>query len=476
MHRYRDDGSVECVATTGGLTTALRPILAASGGTWIAHGAGDADREASDDKDCLPVPPENPSYTLRRVFLTKEQELGHYYGLSNEGLWPLCHISFTRPVFRLPDWERYREVNRIFADVVLEEAGDDPTFVFIQDYHFCLLPRMLKESGKANFAIAQFWHIPWPAPEIFRVFPWGAELLDGLLGNDLLGFHTRQHCQNFLDTTERGLESMVSRERWVVTRGGQPTMVRPFPISIDFAGQQTLADSPQVEQAMQAWRRRLRLPEGAMIGAGIERMDFTKGIPDRLRALDLFFERHPEWLGKVGFVQIAVPSRSRLPAYQAVEQETEKLAAEINWRWGVRGWQPVHLIAHQHGPVEMAALHRLSDFFIVNSLHDGMNLVAKEYCASRTDEDGVLILSHFTGAARELTDALRVNPFAAHEMADAIHTALAMPPAERAQRMRRMRAIIQANNVYRWAGKILANLLHFDLPDNDTGNDADTLD
>ncbi len=476
MHRYRDDGSVECITTTGGLATALRPILAASGGTWIAHGAGKADRTACDEHGRLPVPPEQPSYTLRRVFLTKEQELGHYYGLSNEGLWPLCHISFTRPVFRLPDWERYREVNRLFADVVLEEAGDEPTFVFIQDYHFCLLPRMLKASGKPNMVIAQFWHIPWPAPEIFRVFPWSRELLDGLLGNDLLGFHTRQHCQNFLDTTERGLESLVNRESWVVTRGGLETQVRPFPISIDFEGQQTLAASAEVERAMEIWKRRLRLPEGAVIGAGIERLDYTKGIPDRLRALDLFFERHPEWIGSLSFVQVAVPSRSRLPAYQAVEQEMEKLAEEINWRWGSREWQPLILIPRQQSGAEMAALHRLSDFFIVNSLHDGMNLVAKEYCASRIDEGGMLILSRFTGAARELTDALGVNPFAAHEMADAIHTAITMPAAERSQRMRRMRTVIQYNNVYRWAGKILANLLHFDLPDHDAGNDADTLD
>ena len=246
MHTHRD-GRIDCVQTAGGLTTALRPILIASGGKWIAHGGGDADRETADERGCLAVPPDNPSYTLRRVWLTKEQEQGYYYGLANEGLWPMCHITFTRPVFRLSDWETYREVNRLFADTVLEEAGETPTFVFIQDYHFCLLPRMLKASGRANLMIALFWHIPWPSRETFRVFPWGEELLDGMLGSDLLGFQIRYHCQNFLDTADRHIEARVDREHWRITRGGKDTTVRPFAISIDFDGHEALAGTPVVE-------------------------------------------------------------------------------------------------------------------------------------------------------------------------------------------------------------------------------------
>lgn len=466
LHRHRR-GGIECVTTAGGLTTALRPILAASGGTWIAHGSGSADRETADERGCLQVPPENPAYTLRRVWLTPEQEQGYYYGLANEGLWPLCHIAFHRPAFRLEDWEQYRAVNRIFAEAVLDEAGDAPTFVFIQDYHFCLLPRMLKEAGRGNMVVAQFWHIPWPNRETFRIFPWGEDLLDGLTGNDLLGFHIRHHCQNFLETVDRHLESRVDREHWSITRGGHETMVRPFPISMDFAGQEKLARSTAVEDAMREWRTKLKL-RGAklMVGHGIERMDYTKGIPDRLKALDCFFEMYPQWRGKMSFVQIAAPSRSHLPAYQQAEQEVAALAAHLNARWATPDWQPVHLIEEHHGRVEMTALHRLSRFMVVNSLHDGMNLVAKEYCASRFDDDGVLILSRFAGAHRELRDAIDINPYAVHEIAAAMHTALTMPRAERTRRMKRMRAVIAANNVFCWAGKILANLLHFEPADD----------
>lgn len=474
MHRTAQ-GAVECIATAGGLTTALRPILEASGGTWIAHGAGDADRANADEEGCLMVPPQNPTYKLRRIWLTEEQEQGHYYGLSNEGLWPLCHIAFNRPTFRQSDWDRYREVNQIFADAVLAEAGDEATFVFIQDYHFCLLPRMLKDSGKTNLIVAQFWHIPWPNRETFRIFPWGEELLHGLTGNDLLGFHIRHHCQNFLDTADRHIEALVDREHWTITRGGRETMVRPFPISIDFAGQDRLASSILQERAEEMWREKLSLGPEVVIGAGIERMDYTKGIADRFRALDCFFEEHPEWVGRMSFVQIAAPSRSHLPAYQLAEQEVAQLAKDINARLGTDTWKPVHLLETHHGGLEMTALHLAARFMIVNSLHDGMNLVAKEYCASRYDDDGVLILSRFTGAHRELRDALGVNPYAVHEMADSIHTALMMEQPERKRRMARMRAIISQNNVYCWAGKILANLLHLEISDDLTSND-DTLD
>jgi trehalose-6-phosphate synthase len=466
MHRH-DASGIECLTTAGELTTALRPILAASGGTWIAHGGGDADWVTSDERGRIAVPPENPIYTLRRIRLSEEQERGYYYGLANEGLWPLCHITFNRPVFRLEDWERYREVNRIFADAVLAEAGDGPAFVFIQDYHFCLLPRMLKDAGMANMVVAQFWHIPWPNRDTFRIFPWGEELLHGLTGNDLLGFHIRYHCQNFLDTADRHIEARVDREDWSVSRGGRETLIRPFPISIDFAGQEALARSTAVERAMEGWRRKLRLENTkVMIGSGIERMDYTKGIPDRLRALECFLSAHPEWHGKMSFVQIAAPSRSHLPAYQEAEREVSALASQLNDRWATPEWQPVHLLEEHHGPVEMAALHRLSRFMVVNPLHDGMNLVAKEYCASRFDNQGVLILSRFTGAHRELRDALSVNPYAAHEIADAMHAALTMTEGESARRMKRMRAVIAENNVFRWAGKILANLLHIELTDD----------
>lgn len=471
LHRYGEGGDLECISTTGGLATALRPILAASHGTWIAHGAGNADRDTVDEHDRLAVPPANPCYTLRRVWLTPDQEDGYYYGFANEGLWPLCHIVFRRPVFRMANWEAYQEVNRLFARAVIEEAGAGPAVVFIQDYHFCLLSRMIKEMGGDNLTIAQFWHIPWPNHEVFRTCPWSQQLVDGLLGNDLLGFHTRIHCQNFFETVDRSFEAMVDREGWRISRGGHITSVRPFPISIDFMANETLASSPEVDAAMEKWRKRLRLGE-RLLGVGIERLDYTKGIPDRLRALDYFIESHPEWHGKFSFVQIAAPSRTHLPEYQAVEDEIEGLIEHLNWRWGREGWQPVLFLKQQHGPVDMMALHRLCRFFIVNSLHDGMNLVAKEFVASRTDNDGVLILSKFTGAARELDTALAIHPFSIPDTMQAIHEALIMEPDERTRRMNAMREKVARNNVYRWAGGILSQLMNVDALETAVNDDA----
>jgi trehalose 6-phosphate synthase len=462
IHKY-DGDRITLVRPASGMATALDPIMDASGGTWVAHGGGDADREVVDEFDRVRVPPDDPTYTLRRVWLTKEQEKGFYYGLANEGLWPLCHVTFTPPVFRPTDWEMYREVNRLFADAVLQEAGDGPAFVFIQDYHFCLLPRMLKEAN-ANLIVAQFWHIPWPNREVFRVFPWKEELLHGLLGNDLLGFHIRHHCQNFLDTVDRALEAKVDLERFEITRGGKATTVRPFPISIDFEEHAMHANSPAVDEAMARWRKRLG-KKAELLGVGIERLDYTKGIPQRLAAVDHLLEANPDLRGRFRFVQVAVPSRSQVPAYARLEDEVENLVADINYKWKHRGWEPILFVKEHQGPTDMAALHRLARFCVVSSLHDGMNLVAKEFVATRQDEDGVLVLSQFTGAARELTDALLVNPYAVHEIADAMKTALDMPDDERAKRMRRMREQVARNNVYRWAGKILSELLKFEFPE-----------
>jgi len=464
IHKFQGT-DIACMRPASGMATAVDPIMQASGGTWIAHGSGDADKFTVDTLDHVRVPPEDPKYTLRRIWLTKQQEDGFYYKLANEGLWPLCHIAFTRPHFDPKAWEIYREVNQIFADAVLEEAKDDPTFVFVHDYHFCLLPRMLKNSGKSNLIVAHFWHIPWPNRETFRTFPWLEDLLDGLLGNDLLGFHVRNHCQNFLETVDRSIEALVDWERFEITRGGKVTTVRPFPISIDFAEYNHLAQSDEVQKARERWRWRLRLKD-VVLGIGIERLDYTKGIPDRLRGLDHFFEQYPQFRGKVQFLQIAVPSRAHLPAYQAVEEETERLVEEVNWRWGDRSWTPILFHKDHYGTVDMIALHQLASFCIVSSLHDGMNLVAKEFVASRCDEEGVLILSKFAGAASEFTDALTINPFAVHEIADAIHKALTMPVDEQKRRMSRLRAQVEENNVYRWAGKILSTLLKFEFPEN----------
>lgn len=459
-------GKIECVPPVSGMVTALEPIMRACGGVWIAHGSGNADRRTADAGGHLAVPPDDPQYTLRRVWLTKEQQEGYYNGAANEGLWPLCHMVFTRPLFNPKHWPIYRQVNEIFAQAVLEEAGDEPAFVFIQDYHFGLLPRILKERNHANLIVAHFWHIPWPNPETFQTFPWKEELLDGLLGNDLLGFHLRYHCKNFLDTVDRTLEAKVDYERYEVTRGGKTTVVRPFPISIDFDEHDSIARSEEVASEMDRWALQLGIG-GEAIGIGIDRIDYTKGMPERLRALDRFLEKNPDWRERVIFVQIGVPSRTHVRAYQLLDDEVDNLVEEINWRWSTDSWKPIIYLKQQHGPIQMMALHRLAKFCIVNSLDDGMNLVAKEFVASRFDEDGVLILSRFTGAARELTDAVLVNPFGIDEMADAFKQALEMPEEERRKRMQKLRGVVAENNIYRWAGKFLSTLLKFEFPETE---------
>jgi alpha,alpha-trehalose-phosphate synthase [UDP-forming] len=462
QHRY-SGGRIECVPPASGMVSALEPILRACGGVWVAHGSGNADHRVVDANDHLRVPPEDPSYTLRRVWLTKEQQDGYYNGLANEGLWPLCHMVFTRPIFNPKHWAAYRQVNEQFAQAVLQEVGSEPAFAFIQDFHFGLVPRMLKESS-ANLVVAHFWHIPWPNPEVFQTFPWKEELLEGLLGNDLLGFHLRYHCQNFLDTVDRTLEAKVDYERFEITRGGKVTVVRPFPISIDFEAHEATAKSPEVQREMDRWRQQLDLTD-EVVGIGIDRIDYTKGIPERLRALDLFLEKNPEFRKRLVFVQIGVPSRTHVRSYKRLDDEIDSLVEEINWRWSAESWRPIIYLKQQHGPVQMMALHRLANFCVVSSLDDGMNLVAKEFVASRTDGDGVLILSRFTGAARELTHAMLVNPFAIEEVAEAMRQALAMPEEERKKRMERMRSAVEEYNIYRWAGKFLSSLLQFEVPE-----------
>ena len=472
QHR-RKDGRIECLQPASGMASALDPVMRACGGLWIAHGSGNADRQTVDHLDHVAVPPEQPEYTLRRIWLSNSEQQGYYGGLSNQGLWPLCHMAFTRPVFDPDDWETYQRVNRRFAEAVIEEAGTDPTFVFIQDYHFALLPRMLRNAG-SNLVIAQFWHIPWPNREVFDAFPWREEIVNGLLGNDLLAFHLPQHCHNFMQTVDGAVEARVDQAGMEICRGGHCTLVRPFPIGIDFDEHNDAAESDAVAAQMRRWNEELSL-SGKLLGIGIDRLDYTKGIPERLRFLDRVLERRPRYRGKLVFVQIAVPSRSDLPAYQQIEQEVDALAAEINLRWGNSSWRPVIILKQHCTSSEMIALHRLARFCVVASLHDGMNLVAKEFAASRVDEDGVLVLSKFTGAARELKEALQINPFSIEEGAEAFDTALQMQPDERRRRMRKLREVVEQNNVYRWGGKILAQMASIEFPEGGDTEQSDSL-
>ena len=465
MHTRRGK-FLEVSVPPSGLVTALEPVLCACDGTWIAHGSGDADMEAIDHHNRLRVPPEDPQYTLRRVWLTKEEEEGYYYGFANEGLWPLCHIAHTRPIFRANDWQHYQAVNNKFADALLEEMeGTINPVVLVQDYHFALLPRLIKQRRR-DARVAIFWHIPWPNQEAFGICPWQRELVDGLLGADLIGFHIQSHCNNFLQTADRIVESRIDRERFSVQRHGHLTMVRPFPISVDFAdaGGETAPEPPYVERS--ALLKALGI-EAAFLGVGVDRLDYTKGILERFLAIERFLEKYPRYQGQFTFIQIGAPSRSHIKRYHDLQAEVEAEADRINWRFRLDRWKPIVLLNWQHSHKEIQAYYRAADLCLVTSLHDGMNLVAKEFVAARSDERGVLILSCFTGAARELTDALQVNPYDIDQTAEAIHAALEMEPEEKQLRLQRMRKIVRERNVYYWAGTLIADLceLRLDVPE-----------
>jgi trehalose 6-phosphate synthase len=436
-----------------GLVTALEPVMRACSGTWIAHGSGSADRDTVDRHDRIAVPPEHPVYQVRRIWLSKEEEQGYYFGFSNEGLWPLCHNAHVRPTFRTTDWEHYRRVNQKFADAVATESKSRDPVVLVQDYHFALLPRMIRER-LPDATILTFWHIPWPNPEAFAICPWYAELLAGLLGSSILGFHTQFHCNNFLDTVDRMLEARVDREGFTITFRGQTTVVHRYPISIEWPPA-PLATVKSVPEARKAVRERLDLPAGHRIGIGIDRLDYTKGIIERFNAVARLLELEPRWIGRFTFIQIAAPSRGAIADYRDYGTRVTALAREINDRFGTDSYRPIILVTEHHEPGDVYEYFRAADVCFVSSLHDGMNLVAKEFVAARDDEQGVLVLSQFAGASRELPEALIVNPYDADQCAMALRTALTMDAEEQRERMRFMRGVVREFNVYRWAGRML---------------------
>ena len=453
LHVRRKDNVIEIQRPASGLVTALEPVMRACSGTWIAHGAGSADRDTVDKHDHVMVPPEKPSYRIRRVWLSKEEEQGYYFGFANEGLWPLCHIAHTRPIFRAPDWEHYQTVNRRFADVVADEARTDDPIVLVQDYHFALLPRMVRER-LPRATIITFWHIPWPNPEAFGICPWREEVLEGMLGSSILGFHTQFHCNNFFDTVDSFLEARVDRETFTITHGGDPTEVRRYPISIEWPPA-ALSIQPPVPECRKRVRERLGLNPDVRLGVGVDRLDYTKGILERFNAIERLLELEPRWIGQFSFLQAAAPSRVSIDEYQNLDARVRQVAARINERFGRPGCLPIVLKIEHHDAAQVYEMYRAADLCYVSSLHDGMNLVAKEFVAARDDEQGVLLLSQFTGAARDLAEALIVNPYDLEQSAAAMHLALTMSPEEQRARMRSMRNLVQEFNVYRWAGRML---------------------
>ena len=463
MH-IRRGKEVAVIVPASGLVTALEPILCACDGTWVAHGSGDADREALMEHDRLRVPPDEPRYTLRRVWLSKEQEEGYYYGFANEGLWPLCHIAHTRPTFRSSDWQDYQQVNRKFADALLEEMeGTVEPAVLVQDYHFALVPRLIKER-RPDVRVAIFWHIPWPNPQAFGICPWQRDLLEGLLGADLVGFHIQAHCNFFLETVDGALEARVDWERFTVNRGGHLTRVRPFPISVALSesGSDSRAPAGSVYRERAALFKDLGV-EATFMGVGVDRVDYTKGIVERLRGIERFLEKYPVYQGQFTFVQIGAPSRTHIKRYQDLMGEVESEVDRINWRWQRGNWRPIVFIKRHHTHREIEQYYRAADLCLVTSLHDGMNLVAKEFVAAREDDEGVLILSRFAGASGELRDALVVNPYDVEQLAEAMRFALEMDPQEKKARMRRMRQGIREFNIYRWAADLIKELAEIRL-------------
>lgn len=455
MHQI-EDGKPRLILPAGGLVTALDPVLQACGGVWVAHGAGDGDRQTADADGRIGVPPENARYTLRRVWLSREEEQGYYYGLANEGLWPLCHIAHERPIFRASDWGHYVQANRRFADAVLSEVGSGDAIVLVQDYQLALVPQMLR-SARPHLRIGIFWHIPWPNPEAFRICPWRVEILQGMLGADLVGFHLQQYCNNFLDTVDRMVEARLDWDHFAVELKGRQSRVRPFPISVEGWAERNVPADEALEQQISQMKEAHKLGSAQII-IGVERIDYTKGLPERFRAVARFFEKFPKHREKYTFVVLGAPSRTHIRRYRELISELESLADEINWKYQTDSWKPLRFLIAHHDAAAVHAFMRMASVCVVSSLHDGMNLVAKEYVAAKVDNDGVLILSEFAGAARELPDALIINPYDTEQFAEAIRYAVEMDTTERSRRMERLRHVVGDNNVYRWAGNLLGEL------------------
>jgi alpha,alpha-trehalose-phosphate synthase [UDP-forming] len=451
-----NEGRVEWMRPASGMATGLEPVMRATGGLWVAHGSGSADGEVVDEKGRVAVPPDDPKFTLKRVWLTKEEEEGYYYGFANETMWPLCHVVYVRPTFDPRDWEAYRQVNEKFAQAVLQEIGNERAFIWIQDFHLALLPKLLKDR-RPDLLVAQFWHIPWPTPEIFRLCPWKHELLWGLLANDLLGFHIRYHCVNFLDSADRELEVRVDRERSSVFSLGHETLVRRFPISVDFERVSSLAEGEEVKSKMTEFREEFGLTS-EILALGVDRFDYTKGIPERIKAVDRLLEKYPEYKGKFVFFQTGPVSRLHVEKYKELNDDVNALVEHVNWKYASRRWQPIVLARRHMNEVEMAALYRMANICVVSSLHDGMNLVAKEFVAARSDGDGVLVLSRFTGASRDLEQAVLINPYDLEGFSEGLREAIEMPDDDRRKRMAKMREALREHNVYTWAEEFVSQL------------------
>ena len=471
MH-VKEHGRNQVIVPASGLVTSLDPVLRATSGLWIAHGAGDGDRDTVDREGKILVPPASPSYTLKRVWLTREEEEGYYYGFSNEALWPLCHLTHNRPDFQEKDWMTYRRVNAKFAEAAAREFGSERPFILAQDYHFTLLPRLIRER-RPDAVIGLFWHIPWPMPEVFQICPWKREILEGMLGADFIGFHLQSYCNNFLATVNNLLPVRIDWDRSAVLHDRGETFVKPFPISVQPWAERGIPSDEEFRDKESSIRQELDLNEIRLL-VSVDRLDYTKGIPERLGAIDRFFEKYPRYKEKVSLVQLGAPSRIHIPRYRDFVTEVEEEVDRVNWKHATEGWKPVVFLKAHHDPRTVYLFLRMAEICIVSSLADGMNLVAKEFVAAREQSDGVLILSEFTGVAREFQEALQVNPYARADFAEAIRIALEMPPEEQRRRMTRLKAQVAENNVYKWAADLISEMARVTLPAVDAERNAGT--
>jgi alpha,alpha-trehalose-phosphate synthase [UDP-forming] len=454
-HVYAGE-SIKWYRSAGGLTIALDSMAAACGATWVCLGDANADFKVTDEHGHVAVPPDNPKYTLKRIKLSKQEIAEFYEGFSNETMWPLCHVCYVRPKFDYTTWLTYQSVNRKFADAVIEEA-DQGSIVFLQDYHLCLVAQYIKEK-RPDLTTIMFWHIPWPNPEVFRICPWKKEILSGLLANDILGFHLKYHAGNFIETVNNELECRVDWERMQIFRNESSTRIHSYPISIDFNSIFSSADVTETHKRIEENKIAYRL-HNVKIGLGVDRLDYTKGIPERIDAIDRLFDKYPEHIGKFTFVQIGVPSRTHIEDYQQVVNHIETRCLQVNAKHGNDSWEPIIFLKGQQNFDALIPFYKMADLCIVSSLHDGMNLVAKEFIAASDDNRGVLVLSQFTGAARELEQALLMNPYDTESFTEAIHQALCMNPEEQKVRIERMRITVAENNIYTWAQSILNDVV-----------------
>ncbi|MBP9757304.1 MAG: trehalose-6-phosphate synthase [Candidatus Pacebacteria bacterium] len=452
----KNKNKIEWKVPAGGVITAIEPVMEACGGVWIAQGSGDADKEVADADGKLRVPPDEPKYTLKRVWLTKKEVAGFYNGFSNEALWPLCHMAHVRPQFRKEDWMEYVKVNAKFAKTLLDEIRHvERPIVLVQDYHLALVPEIIKRS-RPDAQVSIFWHIPWPAAAQFTICPWRAEILRGMLGADLIGFHTQQYCNNFIDTVANEIESRIGYEDFSVFREAHQTFVRPFPISIAFPGN---AEMPGVVSDDTLAHLHIRAEQLVL---GVDRLDYIKGIPERIRGFEFFLEANPQQRGKVTLLQIGSPTRAGVEKYREYAEQIRSEVQRVNAKFAFGDWKPIILEERSYSHDELRALYRLAHVCLITSLHDGMNLVAKEYVAARSDEAGTLILSQFTGASRDMKGAILVNPYSAEDTAAALAQALSMPKSEQHRRMKTLRASVRDYNIYRWSAEILKSLSQLD--------------